>query len=90
MRGKLLFAHLSSDRRGDLLVHSSGGALLLRHWLYFDPGTQQLLTTLRPAGQDREASQPPPASRPVLIDASSLEANPIQQSARLSLWLPPG
>jgi len=25
MRGKLLFAHLSSDRRGDLLVQSSGG-----------------------------------------------------------------
>ena len=68
----------------------SGRALLLRHWLHFDPGTQQLLTTLRPAGNARGANQPPPASRPVLIDASSLEATPIQQPSRLSLWLPPG
>ena len=58
--------------------------------LHFDPGTQQLLTTLRPAGADQGDSGAAAASRPVLIDASTLEATPIQQSARLSLWLPPG
>ena len=68
----------------------SGRALLLRHWLHFAPGTQQLLTTLRLTGADQGESRPPAASRPVLIDAWSLEATPIQQSARLSLWLPPG
>jgi hypothetical protein len=84
-----------------LLALDAQGAILrqrqLEGWelepgagLHFDPGTQKLLTTLRPAANAQGGSQPPPASRPVLIDASSLEATPIQQPARLSLWLPPG
>ena len=84
-----------------LLALDAQGAILrqrqLEGWelepgagLHFDPGTQQLLTTLRPAGNARGANQPAAASRPVLIDASSLEATPIQQPSRLSLWLPPG
>ncbi len=84
-----------------LLALDAQGALLgqrqLEGWelepgagLHFDPSTQQLLTTLRPAGHDGGVRRPPPESRPVLIDASSLEATPIQQPARLSLWLPPG
>ena len=84
-----------------LLALDAQGALLgqrqLEGWelepgagLHFDPSTQQLLTTLRPAGHDGGVRRPPPEARPVLIDASSLEATPIQQPARLSLWLPPG
>jgi len=84
-----------------LLALDAQGAILrqrqLEGWelepgagLHFDPGTQQLLTTLRPAGADQGERRPSAASRPVLIDASSLEATPIQQPSRLSLWLPPG
>jgi hypothetical protein len=83
---------LALDARGAILRQRrlEGWELEPGAGLHFDPGTQQLLTTLRPAGADGGERGPPAASRPVLIDASTLEATPIQQSARLSLWLPPG
>jgi hypothetical protein len=52
--------------------------------LQFDPPRQQLLLTLRPRG----ATVRP--ARPVLIDADDLSLRPLEQTARLSLWLPPG
>jgi hypothetical protein len=83
---------LALDARGAILRQRrlEGWELEPGAGLHVDPGTQQLLTTLRPAGADQGDSGAAAASRPVLIDASTLEATPIQQSARLSLWLPPG
>lgn len=50
--------------------------------LHYDPGSQQLLTTLRPLAAAE--------ARPVLFDARTLVPTPLALPARRAIWLPPG
>ncbi|MEB3255543.1 MAG: hypothetical protein VKJ05_04050 [Synechococcaceae cyanobacterium] len=55
--------------------------------LYHDASGNRLLASLRPLGP---AGSPPQPPRPVLIDATTLQLQPLPQTARLALWLPAG
>ncbi|MFO7628320.1 MAG: hypothetical protein R6W06_02155 [Prochlorococcaceae cyanobacterium] len=56
--------------------------------LRYDPASDQLLLALRRF--EPRAGQPPPASRPTLIDGRSLELRQLDRQAALTAWLPPG
>jgi hypothetical protein len=55
--------------------------------LSYDPTGDQLLASLRPLGP---AGAPPQPPRPVLIDATTFQLQPLPVTARLAIWLPPG
>jgi hypothetical protein len=55
--------------------------------LHHDPSGNRLLASMRPLGP---AGSPPQPPRAVLIDASTLQLQPLPQTTRLALWLPAG
>ena len=58
--------------------------------LHYDPGSQQLLTTLRPLAATGAPAEPAGEARPVLFEAGTLAPTPLALPARRALWLPPG
>jgi hypothetical protein len=80
---------LALDRRGTVLARRR-----LNGWepepgtvLQLDPSSGRLLATLRPIGAD---GQPAPEPRAVLIDATTLELEPLPLPLRQAVWLPAG
>jgi len=58
--------------------------------LHYDPGSQQLLTTLRPLAAPGASAKPAGEARPVLFEAGTLAPTPLALPARRAVWLPPG
>ncbi len=80
---------LALDRQGTVL-----GRRRLSDWelepgtgLHYDPSSDTLLAALRRLGP---AGKPPPPAQAVLIDAASLELQPLGKAASQALWLPAG
>ncbi|MCX5968393.1 MAG: hypothetical protein NTV57_12260 [Cyanobacteria bacterium] len=80
---------LALDRRGQVLRRQrlSGWELEPGTGLSFDPSGDRLLAALRRLGPMER--QPPPAQA-VLIDARSLQLQPLQRPVRQVIWLPAG
>ena len=87
--GRPALTLISLDRRGTVLASRR-----LSRWelepgtgLSYDPTSDRLAVVLRPLEQ---AQGPPPPARVVLIEATSLTPQPLQQEALQALWLPAG
>lgn len=80
---------LAIDRRGATLRRQRlvGWELEPGTGLHYDPTTDRLLAAMRRLGPPE---RPPEPARPVLIEATSLELQPLQQEVRQAVWLPPG
>ncbi|MFZ0408166.1 MAG: hypothetical protein WAM11_08675 [Cyanobium sp.] len=80
---------LALDRRGRLLRRQrlDGWELEPGTQLSFDPSGDRLLAALRRLGR---MDRPPPPAQPVLIDARSLELQPLRWQVRQVVWLPAG
>ncbi|QPN66602.1 hypothetical protein [Synechococcus sp. CBW1006] len=86
---------LSLDRQGRLLRRRTltGWELEPGTGLQYDPSTDRLLATLRPvaaAGSTTGPKQTVTAARAVLIDATRLELDPLDQPVLQAQWLPAG
>ena len=80
---------LALDRRGKLLRRQrlTGWELEPGTGLSFDPSGDRLLAALRRLGPIK---QPPAPAQAVLIDAHSLQLQPLQRQVRQVIWLPAG
>ena len=80
---------LALDRRGKLLRRQrlTGWELEPGTGLSFDPSGDRLLAALRRLGP---IEQPPAPAQAVLIDARSLQLQPLQRQVRQVIWLPAG
>jgi hypothetical protein len=80
---------LALDRRGTVLARRrlSGWELEPGTALQLDPGGGRLLATLRPIAAD---GRPAGEAQAVLIDATSLELEPLPLPLRQAVWLPAG
>lgn len=80
---------LALDRRGTVVARRR-----LEGWepepgtaLQLDPSSGRLLATLRPIGADGQPAREP---RAVLIDATTLELDPLPLPLRQAVWMPAG
>jgi hypothetical protein len=80
---------LALDRRGQVLRRQrlTGWELEPGTGLSFDPSGDRLLAALRRLGP---MQRPPPPAQAVLIDARSLQLQPLQRPVRQVIWLPAG
>jgi hypothetical protein len=80
---------IALDRRGRLLRRRRLPQLELEPGtgLHHDPATGRLLAALRPLAPADRPAQP---ARPMLIDADSLELQPLTTPVRQAMWLPAG